>query len=177
MCGCKPRELGPGQGGLKLSLTGLQALGSWVGGVAPWSASHSHPFWWLETRQLPSDLGHSWVSLAWLSRQTLNVLCWSSTMKIGSLINYFCCISTPISPPSGVEIYSLVLFCLFQKGDLICYCGAESPCFEINGNFSGRLKLFTWLPKPAADRETVSLQRRSSSVKAHRCVYMCSFSS
>lgn len=36
----------------------------------------------------------------------------------------------------------------------MCYCGAENQCFEINGNFSGCLRLFTWLAKPAADRKT-----------------------
>lgn len=36
----------------------------------------------------------------------------------------------------------------------MCYCGAENQCFEINGNFSGCLKLFTWLAKPAANRKT-----------------------
>lgn len=36
----------------------------------------------------------------------------------------------------------------------MCYCGAENQCVGINGNFSGCLKLFTWLAKPAADSKT-----------------------
>ena len=59
----------------------------------------------------------------------------------------------------------------------MCYFGAENQCFEINGNFSDCLKLFTWLANPAANRKAQFCYRGNLQVGNIAAVCVCDFSS
>lgn len=83
----------------------------------------------------------------WLEAECPSQVIYSKNRQLTKLILLY-------KDPFPRKLILLVLFCLLQKRDLMCYCGAENQCFGINGNFSGCLKLFTWLAKPAADRKT-----------------------